>query len=243
MHPLNRRRVPVSRLRLASDPPLALSVDDTLPFRFVGGNPSLDFVNTVDWTSRGPARDRIGSYGRLVEWALAAGIVDETATSRLELRAFSRQREAALALERALSLRWTLRRLVSAMAGDDRAGTSVRLPLEELNAFIAETYGHIRLVVMPGPIGKAPQPSLTWTWEHDADRLDSILWPVVRGGAELLASDDAKRLRVCAAGDCGWVYVDRSRNGMRRWCEMSTCGTDEKSRRRRRARGIRGQTP
>jgi predicted RNA-binding Zn ribbon-like protein len=232
MHPLNRRRFPVIRARLASDPPAALSVDDTLPFRFIGGNPSLDLVNTVDWTSRGPARDRIGSYGRLVEWARAAGIIDDSAATRLERRAFTRQREAAMALESARALRWTLRRLVSAMAGGDRAGTAVRLPLEELNGFVADAYGHVRLV-MPGPIAKETRPSLTWTWERDADRLDSLLWPVVRGGAELLASADAQRLRVCAAGDCGWVYVDRSRNGMRRWCEMSTCGTDEKSRRRR----------
>ncbi|HEV2853834.1 MAG TPA: CGNR zinc finger domain-containing protein [Thermoanaerobaculia bacterium] len=33
--------------------------------------------------------------------------------------------------------------------------------------------------------------------------------------------------------DCGWMYVDCSRNGLRRWCEMETCGTLEKSRRRR----------
>jgi predicted RNA-binding Zn ribbon-like protein len=27
--------------------------------------------------------------------------------------------------------------------------------------------------------------------------------------------------------------VDRSRNGFRRWCQMRTCGTREKTRRRR----------
>jgi predicted RNA-binding Zn ribbon-like protein len=65
------------------------------------------------------------------------------------------------------------------------------------------------------------------------DRLDSPLWPVVRSAAELLASSDVERLRVCAGDDCGWAYVDRSRNGLRRWCQMSTCGTAEKTRRRR----------
>ena len=39
-------------------------------------------------------------------------------------------------------------------------------------------------------------------------------------------------MRVCAAQDCGWVYVDRSRNGLRRWCQMETCGTIMKTRRR-----------
>ena len=38
-----------------------------------------------------------------------------------------------------------------------------------------------------------------------------------------------RRVAVAEAGD----YVDRSRNGLRRWCQMRTCGTREKSRRRR----------
>ena len=32
--------------------------------------------------------------------------------------------------------------------------------------------------------------------------------------------------------DCGWMFVDRSRNRLRRWCQMETCGTMEKTRRR-----------
>jgi predicted RNA-binding Zn ribbon-like protein len=40
-------------------------------------------------------------------------------------------------------------------------------------------------------------------------------------------------VRVCDGDDCGWMYVDRSRNGFRRWCQMRTCGTREKTRRRR----------
>jgi predicted RNA-binding Zn ribbon-like protein len=28
------------------------------------------------------------------------------------------------------------------------------------------------------------------------------------------------------------MYVDRSRNGLRRWCQMEVCGTKEKSRQR-----------
>jgi predicted RNA-binding Zn ribbon-like protein len=218
--------------RSASDPPSAISVDDTLPFRFIAGDLSLDFVNTVDWTSRGPARDRIGSYGRVIEWAMAAEILDERGAARLERRAFVRQRDAAVVLETARALRWTLRRLVSAIARADRAIASVRLPLDELNAFVADVYGHMRLTMPSAGRGARSSP-LTWTWGDDADRLDSPLWPIVRNAAGLLTSSDAERLRVCAGGDCGWAYVDRSRNRLRRWCEMSTCGTAEKTRRRR----------
>jgi predicted RNA-binding Zn ribbon-like protein len=218
--------------RSPSDPPPAISVDDTLPFRFIAGDLSLDFVNTVDWTSRGPARDRLGSYGRVIDWALAGDILDERTASRLERRAFTRQRDAVAALDAARALRWSLRRLVSAIAANDRAVASVRLPLDELNAWVADVSAQMRLG-MPGAGRGVRSSRLLWTWADDADRLDSPLWPVVRSAAALLTSSDVERLRVCAGGDCGWVYVDRSRNGLRRWCEMSTCGTAEKTRRRR----------
>jgi predicted RNA-binding Zn ribbon-like protein len=38
------------------------------------------------------------------------------------------------------------------------------------------------------------------------------------------------RLKVCPAAGCGWAFVDRSRNGSRRWCEMSSCGNQQKVR-------------
>jgi predicted RNA-binding Zn ribbon-like protein len=62
--------------------------------------------------------------------------------------------------------------------------------------------------------------------------LDDIARPAMMAAARLLASDDAARIRICSGPGCGWLFVDRSRNGFRRWCEMKSCGTTEKSRRR-----------
>jgi len=39
------------------------------------------------------------------------------------------------------------------------------------------------------------------------------------------------RLRVCANPACRFVFVDRSRNAARRWCEMAVCGNRLKGRR------------
>ncbi|RIL10843.1 MAG: hypothetical protein DCC75_03515 [Proteobacteria bacterium] len=48
---------------------------------------------------------------------------------------------------------------------------------------------------------------------------------------ELLTSDDLSRLRICAAEECGWLFLDRSKNGTRRWCDMADCGNLDKQRR------------
>ena len=33
------------------------------------------------------------------------------------------------------------------------------------------------------------------------------------------------RLKVCANPHCSWMFVDESRPGTRRWCEVSICGS------------------
>ena len=46
------------------------------------------------------------------------------------------------------------------------------------------------------------------------------------------------RDRVGACPACGWLFLDTSKSGRRRWCAMATCGTAEKVRAfRRRAAG------
>ena len=37
--------------------------------------------------------------------------------------------------------------------------------------------------------------------------------------------------RVGECPSCGWLFLDTSRNGRRRWCSMATCGSRDKARR------------
>ena len=45
-------------------------------FLYVGGDPALDLINTVDWTSRGPEHERLESFEQLTRWAEGAGVID-----------------------------------------------------------------------------------------------------------------------------------------------------------------------
>lgn len=61
---------------------------------------------------------------------------------------------------------------------------------------------------------------------------DDVLAPVVWSAAELLTSGPLERVRECPGDDtCGWLFLDTSRNGTRRWCDMRTCGNRAKARR------------
>ena len=45
--------------------------------------------------------------------------------------------------------------------------------------------------------------------------------------------DERRRLRACGNRRCGWLFVDRSANGRRRWCDAKACGNRMKVRRYR----------
>ncbi|HEY1907710.1 MAG TPA: CGNR zinc finger domain-containing protein [Myxococcaceae bacterium] len=195
----------------------------TLPFKFVGGRPSLDLLNTADWPSSGPAVDRLSSYGRVLEWAVEAGVLGTAVAARLRKQAASDPAGAERALERSRELRRLLHRSVVALV----SGRGVAAALERLTPSLHEALPH--LVLQPGASAAA---ELRAGWSGMDASLEGPLWPVVWDAVQLLLSPEAERLRVCGGKDCGWVYVDRSRNGLRRWCEMETCGTTAKNRRR-----------
>ena len=190
-------------------------------FRFVAGDPCLDFVNTADWTRRGLAYDRFTSYERVVEWARDASLVRPSHARRLRRAAVRHPRQAATALVEACEMRDILMAVFAAAIARRHSA----LALERLNALFTEAAVHMRVV-------RDPRGGLQRGWAGLGDAPASVLWPVIGRAVDLLASPDARKLRMCAGRDCGWLYVDRSRNGLRRWCEMSVCGTAEKNRRR-----------
>ena len=196
------------------------------PFRFIAGNPALDLVNTVDWTGEGPKQERLSDYGRLIEWAQGAGVMSQRDAARLRRVAGAKPREAEAAHRSAVRIRGILQRLFGSVA----QGRPNAVALDEFNRWLGRALEQMEVV----PSQRTPWAGdrFQWGWK-DREKLDSAVWPVLWSAASLLESDEVSRVRICGGPDCGWMYVDRSRNGLRRWCQMETCGTREKSRRRR----------
>lgn len=59
---------------------------------------------------------------------------------------------------------------------------------------------------------------------------DAPLWPVARSAGDLLVEGDPRRVRVCAGERRGWLFLDTSKSGSRRWCSMEGCGNRAKAR-------------
>lgn len=187
-------------------------------FEWVGGDLALDFINTVSWHQEGLENERLTSYGAVVEWARGAGVVSEP---RLLLaRAREGPAKAAAALAAALELRHVLHDVLSAAAHGRRPDAP---RLRAFNESLAEALARLELGV-----GRS---GFRWEWKGASGDLESPLWPVVRAAALLLTSDERPLLKDCANANCGWLFVDRSRRGNRRWCDMRECGNRAKARR------------
>jgi predicted RNA-binding Zn ribbon-like protein len=186
----------------------------------------LEFVRTVGWAERDRPDDEFTCYEALVGWAERAGIVDPAVGRRLLGRAATVPQEGARVLEEAIALRETLYRIFAAVGQGQEPEES---DIETLNAALPAANRWLGIVPSSG--------GFEWDWlEGPEPPLDRILWPVVRSAADLLTSDELRRLKLCRAHDCGWLFVDGSRNRSRRWCDMSDCGNRAKARRFRERR-------
>ncbi|MGH8177165.1 MAG: CGNR zinc finger domain-containing protein [Steroidobacter sp.] len=197
-------------------------------FVYLGGDPALDLVNTVDWTPLGTLHEQLTTYHALTAWAEGAGVISATVRARLRRAARRRPQEAVRVLRRAREIRAILQGVFTTEA---HAGERSRF-FEAYNLLLHQAVQRLELRTEEQE-RKSAAARMRWSWASFGESLDSLLWPIVWSAATLLVSEEADRIRTCGGEDCGWVYVDRSRNGLRRWCRMEICGTQAKSRRRR----------
>jgi predicted RNA-binding Zn ribbon-like protein len=198
--------------------------------KLVGGDPVLDFVNTVGGRARASARvrdDKLGSYTDLLAFARHAGLLEARVARELGRLAERRPRAAAQAHARALAWREALYRTLAAlMLGRPPAPAD----LAAVEAEIALARGHEGLSHRNG--------ALAWEWRAPEAALDSPLWPLCRAAAALITSPLCERMRQCGGEDCGWLFLDQSRNHSRQWCTMEDCGNLAKVRRFRARRQV-----
>jgi predicted RNA-binding Zn ribbon-like protein len=191
-------------------------------FEFVGGEPCLDFTNTVGGDRRTTPTEHLHGYGDLVAWAREGKLLTPAQARALLLRAQREPEAAAGALRAAVELREALFETFFALAESKRPSPQ---HLEVLNRALADALAHRRVVQSGRGF------SLGWDGSDDLRRM---LWPVALSAAELLAGGHPAPVKRCGmweASGCSWLFVDESRNGSRRWCSMKDCGNRAKARR------------
>ncbi|MCC6317433.1 MAG: CGNR zinc finger domain-containing protein [Gemmatimonadaceae bacterium] len=189
-----------------------------LRFSHVGERLWLDFVNT-DEIRRGARADLLRDFETLVLFLEESGTLDVERASGMRRRAVQQPAGAAAALVDARRTRAALRVLA------ERGGTSDKArwdALAEINRVLGRSAGTRRLE--PRADG-----SFARSFVPVGDAFAGLIIPVVESAADSLINGELRRVRRCCDSRCARVFLDPTRNGRRRWCEMATCGNRAKA--------------
>lgn len=197
-----------------------MSRSDPSNRKLVGGRLCLDFVNTVDCRNSDQQRDSLVSYENLILWSQHAEILTENETDSLRAEASAHPAEARRVLERAIAARESLYGIFSAVIHHKHPSAR---DLETLNREMSLAMAHIHL--------KPAVDTDPWIRIFEDAKLEKVLWSVFDSAKELLTSDKLDRLSECRGENCGWLFLDLSRNRSRKWCDMKDCGNIAKARR------------
>lgn len=191
---------------------------------------ALDFANTLEGRYDPQQDEHLREYRDLLDFSLQSGTLDEPTAGQLTVAAHSSPEIADRQLHQARELRETIFRVFSSLAAEHEPDAA---DLNALNAFHQRAMSQARVI--------NADDGFDWAWE-DEEALDRPLWPLAKSAVDLLLTGDRRRLRECAADDCGWLFYDTSRNQSRRWCSMQSCGNRAKVqqfRERKRSDGTR----
>lgn len=182
----------------------------------IGGSLCLDFANTIN-SRRKPEYDYLEKYSDLVNWAVKVEVLTTSQGKRLVSLAEQDDANTVKALHKAISLRELLYQLFSYLSKQSET------PQETVTTFgnlYAEAISHCRF--------QKRGDTFVVDWITDST-LDAMLWPIIYSAGQLLLSEKLVRVKECP--NCGWLFLDTSKNQTRRWCNMNTCGTRDKMRR------------
>jgi predicted RNA-binding Zn ribbon-like protein len=186
---------------------------------FVGGHPVLDFVNTVAGRDQSP-RDRLGDYPRLLDWATQAKLLPVPILGRLAREARRAPVAAKIALTRAKGLRESLFEVLTSAISSKTPARGALAQLRE--QWVAGVNAH-ELRVVDG--------RFVIQLRSNAADLNLIASVIAYQMASEVIYLPMERMRMCAGPNCAWVFIDRSKAGRRRWCDMAVCGNTAKARR------------
>ncbi|QEO13780.1 hypothetical protein FLP10_04600 [Agromyces intestinalis] len=191
-----------------------------MEFEHVGNAECLELANTIPDRSEGGARDWLADPAVATAWA--ASLEFEPA------RPFTTADLASLA-----DLRDAVHTAFAALADGASVPHAALATVTEAHAAGLGRFGYVARDGA-GTHGAATRDGAVtrdWPARWTADALAARF---AESAVAELTGDRLDRLKACPS--CGWLFIDTSRNGGRRWCSMRTCGSRDKALRHYRRR-------
>lgn len=180
----------------------------------------LAYANTRSWRGSAEPTEKLHEFTDVLVWLEQSAGVAGAALQPLRAWAREHPKKAAALFDESISLREAMFRSFSAAAAGDAARETDFAAVRDA---IAEAPPRRQLTRADGAYG--------WRIETLRPCVASVLVPVLWSAGDLLVAAGMRRIRQCANDKCLWLFVDESKSGTRRWCDMSSCGNRAKAQR------------
>jgi predicted RNA-binding Zn ribbon-like protein len=177
----------------------------------------LDFANTLMYGG-GKSQETLHDFAELVRWCDANGALGRDAAERAVLWSHKDALDTAAIFDEAIALREAIYRICFAIAAGK---TPEARDVAAMNAALDRAPERRTLAYRDQSFG--------WRIDRDSFSAADLLAPVLWSAGDLIVSPEVGRLRHCLNDQCGWLFMDDSKNGSRRWCSMQACGNRAKA--------------
>ena len=183
----------------------------------VAGDLALDFANTESGRGSDHHLNHLKSATDVLTWAKHANVISVAVAEQGCKQVKEQKQLADNLLRRAVCLRQTVYDISSSLVQGVQPRDDI---LEALAGHHCETMSHARL--------KQHGSRYAWSWNCDEELGAAVLGPIVQAAINLLTHQDRSRIKQCGGNQCGWLFVDTSKNNSRCWCDMRVCGNRSK---------------
>jgi len=178
----------------------------------------LDFANTLFWRGSEAASESLHGIDDLLGWLEQTAELPRPIIARARAWAQRGAARSQTAFGEAIAVREAVYGIFAAIAAGEPVPAH---DLAQLNRALAAAPSRRQLSQRDGGYG----------WQIDAADITgpALLAPVLWSAGELLLNAGQRRIRRCANHLCLWLFIDTSKSGTRRWCDMSSCGNRAKA--------------
>jgi predicted RNA-binding Zn ribbon-like protein len=184
--------------------------------QLTGGRLVFDFINTVNTRLPSPEFDYLKTYEDFISWSEKVKSLSKKRLQSIRHQAMIKPKLTSATFRDVIDVRENLYQLFAAIAQGRVPEASVT---ETFNKTLSRTFQEINLIF--------ERSGVEVNFNSEDSSLYEPLSVTVKSAYDVLTNENFERIRECPR--CGWLFLDTSKNGKRRWCDMKVCGSREKA--------------
>ena len=183
-----------------------------------GGCTVFDFTNTISNRNDPDYFDYLTKYDDFIQWIDKLGLLPREKIRAIATFSKDHSRKSGDVLRQVVEAREVIFKLFSSLAQHQKADKEA---LDAFNSFLSEALSNMRV-----DIGRTVATSFIVS---EKTILKEPLYRLLKNAFDILSTQSFERIKECPT--CRWLFLDTTKNGKRRWCNMQVCGSNDKARR------------